>query len=628
MWVFDVKTQRFLAVNEAAVRHYGYTREQFLRLTVRDILPLEDLDAIDRHLGQLSSDTESFGIWRHRTKDGSIIHVEVLANEIDFNNHRARLVLAHDITSRLRIERSLRTAYSVTRALESSASFRGAIPGILRAICEEAGWEYGELWQVDQDRDALRWGGAWSIPGFPSQDLEKASASVQVVRGAGIPGKTWATGKPEWVTDLTPQARFYRAESAARLGLKQALAFPITGHGSRVLGVMVFFSRALGEPDEAFLELMVDLGNRAGQFLEGEYMERERRRVEERFAKAFYQNPLPGIISRLDGSRIIDVNESFVRTFGFVREELVGRTSAQAGILYPVQERDELLEPLTRGESVRGVEAFLRTKSGELRTGLLWSERVEMGPEPTILTMIQDVTDLRRAQARLLDTQRLASIGETAAFVAHELNTPLTNISLLAASIRRQTAEDATRERLDKIDAQRRLAARIIEEVMSLTRRTSIDQAQADIAALLRSASDQAAAYRKPGVELTLELGDDPVVANVDALKVSQVFVNLIKNAYQATERGSVTVSLTQDAGTLRISVRDTGKGMTAEEREHLFQPFFTTKPHGEGVGLGLMFVKTVVGAHGGAIELDTEPGRGTAFTIRLPVGVHPDPQG
>ncbi|HYM40714.1 MAG TPA: PAS domain S-box protein, partial [Thermoplasmata archaeon] len=388
MWVFDVKSQRFLAVNEAAVRRYGYTKEEFLRLTVRDILPVEDLEAEDRDARKLTSDTESFGIVRHRTKDGTILHVEALANEIDFNSHRARLVLAHDITDRLRIERSLRTGYAVTRVLESAATFHEAVPGILRAICEEAGWEYGELWRAEADRDALRWDGSWSIPGFPAQELERGSETVHVERGMGIPGTTWATGKPEWLTDLTARTHFYRVEPASRLRLKQALSFPITGHASRVLGVMVFFSRSVGDPDDEFLELIMDLGNRAGQFLERERFEADRRRLEERFTKAFYQNPLPAIISRLDGTRIIDVNDSFLRTFGYRRDELIEKTSAQANILQPLESRANLLEPLTRGQGVLGIEALLRTKSGELRTGRLWSERVEMGPEPTILTII------------------------------------------------------------------------------------------------------------------------------------------------------------------------------------------------------------------------------------------------
>ncbi len=105
----------------------------------------------------------------------------------------------------------------------------------------------------------------------------------------------------------------------------------------------------------------------------------------------------------------------------------------------------------------------------------------------------------------------------------------------------------------------------------------------------------------------------------VDPLKLSQAFVNLIKNAYQATDAGRVTVSLRLEGGDVCVAVRDTGKGIESEVRDRIFQPFYTTKPHGEGVGLGLMFTKAVVEGHGGRVDLEPEDGPGTTFTVRLP---------
>ncbi|HYM39692.1 MAG TPA: HAMP domain-containing sensor histidine kinase, partial [Thermoplasmata archaeon] len=187
-------------------------------------------------------------------------------------------------------------------------------------------------------------------------------------------------------------------------------------------------------------------------------------------------------------------------------------------------------------------------------------------------------------------------------------------------SIRRQTQDGGTRERLDKIDIQRRLATRIIEEIMTFTQASAIDRKETDIVALLRTAADQASAYRKEGVTLSLDLGETPILTAVDSLKMSQAFVNLIKNAYQATDHGVVSVALSTEDATIRIVVRDTGKGMSPEERELVFKPFFTTKPQGDGVGLGLSFVEAVVEAHGGHIDVASEAGKGSTFTLRLPI--------
>jgi len=624
MWVFDVKSLYFLAVNDAAMTHYGYSKNEFLRMTIKDIRPPEDVPGLMREVGHLDSTTESVGIWRHLKRDGSVIDVEVRGNEIDFDGHRARLILANDVTERVRAERRLRTEFSVTRVLMESASFQEAVPRLLRAVCEEAAWEYGEIWRISPDRTSLQWQGAWHVDGFPSRNLEEASRTISVARGVGIPGTTWATGRPEWLEELTARTHFERAAAARTLGLRQGISFPITGRG-RVLGVMVFLSRSARDPDPSFLDLMEDLGERMGQSLEAEASEKERRSLEERFSKAFHENPAAAAITRLRDGTIIDANANFLRAFGYTRDEVIGRSSRDLDIWSEPGQREKILEPVSRGEPVRGIEETFRTKSGGTWTALVFVESVRVGDEPTILTTLVDVTNLRDAQQRLLESERLASIGRTASFVAHELNTPLTNIALLAASIRRQTREEDTRERLDRIDGQRRLASRIIEDIMTFTRSTNIQRKETDLVALVREAADQAAAYRKPEVDLGLELGDRSVNVAVDPLKMSRVFVNLIKNAYQATDAGSVLVSLRTDPDGVRVAVRDTGSGIPPAELDRLFVPFHTTKARGEGVGLGLTFVKAVVEGHGGRVEVASEPGKGSTFTVHLPGGAGTD---
>lgn len=619
MWVFDVKSLYFLAVNDAALAHYGYTRNEFLRMTIKDIRPPEDVPGLLAELERLDSATESIGIWRHLKRDGTIVDVEVRGNEIDFDGHRARLILANDITERLQAERRLRTEYVVTNVLMEAPSFQAAVPRLLRSVCEEAAWEYGEIWRTSPDGSAIRWEGAWHVMDFDSRPLEEASRTITVVRGVGIPGTTWQTGAPEWLEELSPRTHFAREAAARALGLRQGISFPITGRGRTILGVMVFLSRTPRETDPALLDLMHDLGRRMGQSIEAESLERERRSIEERFAKAFYRGPLPGIISRLDGSAIIDVNDSFVHTFGYARDELVGKSAAEVNILQPIESRGSLLEPLSRGDAVHGAETVLRTKDGSLRTGRLWSERVTMGAEPTVLTVIEDVTELREAQAHALESERLAAIGRTASFVAHELNTPLTNIALLTASLKRLNPEPGAIERIEKIDAQRKVASKIIDGVLSFTRPSNLSRESTDLGVLLRGAAEQADAFRRAAVAVELDLQDGPVLALVDPLKVSQVFVNLIKNAYQAMDEGSVTVSLRATPAEAIVSVRDTGSGMSEETRRQLFTAFFTTKARGEGVGLGLTFTKAVLDAHGGRIEVTSELGKGSTFTLHFP---------
>jgi signal transduction histidine kinase len=115
------------------------------------------------------------------------------------------------------------------------------------------------------------------------------------------------------------------------------------------------------------------------------------------------------------------------------------------------------------------------------------------------------------------------------------------------------------------------------------------------------------------------ELGEEPIRARVDPLRLRQAVANLVKNALQATSRGTVTVRIESTPEDVTIIVRDTGPGMPVPVLERIFEPFFTTKAKGEGTGLGLAFTRSVVEAHGGTISVDSKEGDGTTFTIRVP---------
>lgn len=154
---------------------------------------------------------------------------------------------------------------------------------------------------------------------------------------------------------------------------------------------------------------------------------------------------------------------------------------------------------------------------------------------------------------------------------------------------------------------------------MGLTRPVTLAAIETDVRTAIDSALDQVEPYLRDTVALRKEMADRPIIANVDPTRLQQVIVNLVKNALQATDQGSVTVRLEERPGAVAIAVSDTGPGMPKEVQEKLFQPFFTTKPRGQGTGLGLAFTKSIVSAHGGTIEVTSEAGKGSTFTVVLP---------
>ncbi len=347
-------------------------------------------------------------------------------------------------------------------------------------------------------------------------------------------------------------------------------------------------------------------------------LESARRESEERFQKSFYGTPVAMSLLALPDNRFIDVNESFLRLFEFTREEVIGRTSLDIGLWSDPAAREGLLEKLRAGEPVRNVELTLRTKSGKTRHVIVAVETLSLGPHEAWLSAVVDITETKDLERRLLENERLAAMGRLTGYVAHEINTPLTNISLLAATAAKRSQDPEIVSRLEKINAQRRLIGSILQDLAGLTRPPPIQPVETDLRTIVDGSLEQMEPYLHEGVELRKEAGS-PVVADVDPRRIQQVLVNLTKNALQATSNGTVTVGVEDRGDTVALVVHDTGPGMPPDVLEKLFQPFFTTKPKEQGTGLGLAFAKSVVNAHGGTIEVESELGQGTTFTVVLP---------
>jgi PAS domain S-box-containing protein len=265
-------------------------------------------------------------------------------------------------------------------------------------------------------------------------------------------------------------------------------------------------------------------------------------------------------------------------------------------------------------------EVVVSVPSGLRKTLAVRSRLIrEPDADPYLEMLIRDVTEQREMQRRLVASERLASVGQMAAYIAHEINTPLANISLLAAASKRRTKDPEIRERLEKIDVQRRQAASIIADLLSYTKHRDIQPVDVDLRTILVAAVDAIEPYRSPDVTLIQEYGEVPVHAYVDPIQMQEVLVNLLKNAFEATSQGTVTVRLESGPGQRTIAVSDTGHGILEDVQKHLFQPFVTSKRQKGGTGLGLALSRNIVSAHGGEIHFTTTAGQGTTFTVVLP---------
>ena len=303
------------------------------------------------------------------------------------------------------------------------------------------------------------------------------------------------------------------------------------------------------------------------------------------------------------------------------------------------------IEAYLKDRGLYDMEQRLRTKSGEYRWfrargQALWDEAgnpLRMIGFTTDITerkraegvlkeyserleeMVEERTkELRDAQERLVRREKLAVLGQLAGGVGHELRNPLGVISnaVYFLQMTLPDADETTREYLDIITSEVRLAGQIVSDLLDFSRTRPAERQEIAVFELVA----QVLAKQPPpeNVKVTTQIAPDLPPAFVDPRQIGQVLVNLVTNAYQAMpEGGELTIETSPKPGWVSISVTDTGCGISPENMAKLFEPLFTTRAR--GIGLGLAVSKSLVEANGGSIEVESEMGKGSTFTVRLP---------
>jgi signal transduction histidine kinase len=248
--------------------------------------------------------------------------------------------------------------------------------------------------------------------------------------------------------------------------------------------------------------------------------------------------------------------------------------------------------------------------------------QVGSGERCGTILILDDVTARIRLEEQLQHSEKMASIGLLAAGVAHEVNTPLTGISSYTQMLREQVgASDPGGPLLEKIEKQTFRAAKIINNLLNFSRsggtefeRLDINKVVLEVLSLLEHQLD------KNSVKVLKELGEDLPAIRGSENRLQQVFFNLVLNARDAMPSGGwLTVVTRADDDTIIVEVKDTGHGIRREDIKRIYDPFFTTKGIGRGTGLGLSVSYGIVQEHGGAIFVESSPGKGTVFQVALP---------
>jgi two-component system NtrC family sensor kinase len=321
--------------------------------------------------------------------------------------------------------------------------------------------------------------------------------------------------------------------------------------------------------------------------------------------------------------RFTTVNDAGEVISGYSREELIGRFF---GPMLPLEVLPRAVFEFRRALSGQPgqFETQIVTKNGERRFITVTYSCPQKSQE--VLCLIRDATEEKQLQQQLIQSEKMAAIGQLVSGVAHELNNPLASIAAFAQLLMVEgTLSPQQRHSTDVIASEARRAARIVHNLLTFARQHKAEKVFADVNRIIEDTLElRAYELNVRGIALVRDLEPQPPETMVDIYQLQQVILNLLTNAQQAMAdvdrpHHRLTVRSRAIGEAIRIEVEDTGPGVPAEALERIFNPFYTTKPTGSGTGLGLSISLGIITEHGGRIWAEAAPAGGARFCIELP---------
>jgi|CXWL01.1.fsa_nt_gi PAS domain S-box-containing protein len=677
--------------NPQAERMFGWLREEAIgRSMLEAIIPVEYraayLEGIQRFVATgakrgVNQRMEIEG--QHRS--GAVFPIELSLAAIRMTDGLTWSGFIRDITARHRMEKLHATEQAIGRILLVAQTLEEASRQFLESACTILGWSVGVLWKVDSSGSMLRCVDLWSSRPEDVSQFVTISKQLTFVPGVGLPGRVWNNRSSTWVQDVTVDLNFPRSAYAAQLGLHTGFAFPIL-YQEQVLGVMEFFATEILEPDRDVLQMFERIAGHVAQFLARTQAEETARLVKDKAEQSAKEQRR--ILSAVRAFFIELNNEGLVLQWTPAAEDLLGISVLSAiGSPFDSLSIKWEWEVLTReiSQARRLMQEMvvdkLRLKMSDGTERLL---RVSILPVfsdqgPSVVLMGEDQTEWLRLEHERLHGQKLESIGQLAAGIAHEINTPIQfigdNLRFLSDGF---TDLDAVLHRYKAVltsEQVERCVPDLIERCRAEERRVDIPYLTDEIPKAIAQSTEgiqRVAKIVRAMKEFAHPGGEEKVLVNLNGAiestvtvsrnewkyvadlrtdlapnlpmvpcllgQFNQAILNMIVNAAHAIgdvvkdtgKKGLITISSRQVGDNAEIRIADTGTGIPDEIRHKIFDPFFTTKNVGKGTGQGLAIARSiVVNKHQGSIDVESHVGKGTVFIIHLPLSeVRTEPAG
>jgi PAS domain S-box-containing protein len=595
--VFINEQGRILDINEQGCRTLGYTREELLAIRVSDIDPdfrengWADHWRTLREQGSLNLES------RHRTKEGRWFPVEISAKYLEYGGRTFNLAVVRDITERKRAEEERRESAERFRAIadytydwENWIGVDGRLLWVNPAVERMTGYSVSECMAIpdfplpivaESDRDMFAREMREAIKGSSRNDFE-----FQVRHKEGR--LVWVAASWQPIYD----------SRGVRLGYRSSI---------RDIAERKRAEEALRASESRF-RLFVD---HAGDAL---------------------------FIQDIRGGTIVDVNRQACQSLGYTREELIGKTPSAFRFDSDRADLESIADRVALGETVIDTH-WHRRKDGSQFPVEVHTTSFFHGGRSFLLKVARDISDrvraeaqrekLRQLEADLTHLNRVSMMGELTASIAHEVNQPLVGVvSNASACLRWLAAEapnlDEARESARRIVRDGKRAAEVIARTRAMTKKATVATEELDLNVIIRQVlalvGDQA---KRNNVMIRTQFANELFPVPGDRVQLQQVVMNLVMNGMESmssiADRARELVIATRNVhgDQVQVSVEDSGAGVDPDAIPKIFDPFYTTKPG--GMGMGLSISNSIIKSHGGRLWAVAKDGPGTVFHFTLP---------
>ncbi len=596
MWVYDLKTLNCLEVNDAAVEHYGYSRNEFLRMPLTDIRPLEHLPRLLEDIVRSRSGLKHSAEWRHLLKDGRVIEVKAVSHDLAFHGHEAQLVVVHDITKQKQAEQALRQAEQKYRLI-----FEEAIVGMYQSAPD------GQLLSANPAMARML--------GFDSsEELIACSTDTQ------------------YQLYVDPA----RGEEFKRLLREQGVVqhFELQVHrkdGSKIWLWTNAQAVREGNTVVRYDGTFEDITDR--KLLENQLLQAQQK------YRDIVENAVVGIFQSTPEGRYTNVNPAMANMLGYDSpQDLIASISDITRQVYVDSKAREEFQRLAREQgAATNFECQAYRKDGS-KMWVCANVRVisKAGVVVRYEGTNEDVSQRKLLEDELRQAQKMEAVGQLAGGIAHDFNNALSVVTGYSDLLKQKLAAgDPSNRYVEEIAKAAHRAAALTRQLLAFSRKQVIQPVVLDLNAATHEFEDMMRRLIGEDIAITFKRSPDLGRVKMDPGQVEQILMNLAFNSRDAMPQGGrlciETANIELDeiyarqnvhvtpGSYVMLSVSDTGCGMDKETQLRIFEPFFTTKEVGKGTGLGLSTVYGITKQNAGHIRAYSELGKGTTFRLYLP---------